>query len=709
MVGRAAIILFILLVATPAPAEEPPAASAGEKPVELPTVVVSAQKREENVQEVPMSITVLSGQTLEDASIEETKDIGRLSPNVYVMDAGSYQQTSIRGVSGFVNALQSAVGYYVDDVNLPLVYNQNPELFDIERIEVLKGPQGTLYGRNSEAGVINIVTRQPDNTFRGKFYAEGTLYDTPHGASPGYSFGTNLSGPLIKDKLALGVALKWNDDHSFMKNEFNNDNEATQVQRLNGRMHLRLTPTERWDISFIADGMHSDDNSGYSRYKDGPYSTQRERIDWDSPYFRNQSEDGEALRMQYQGDAFNFVSITGRRAFYDDWAVDGDMTALPLYEIGMRTDDELWSQEFRLTSPKEHGPFEWLVGLYGYKQKTHISGVKDALTSPFGPMTNTLTTQIDSHGYAVFGEGTYTFFDRLHLTAGLRYDYNKSEGKQDNEMDMAAFPPPFNHTLSKYGDKNSDNELLPKFSVSFDFTDNIMGYATVSKGYLTGGYDYSSATSSDNFTYGPEYTWNYELGAKTNWFDNKLLLNAAIFYIDMTDKQVAEVDPSGLTAGISNAAKARSIGAEVELSVRPLQGLDISGGFGYTDTKIKNWDSFDNTGTPYDYSGNELTNAPQYTYNLGVQYYHDSGVYGRVDLLGTGPFYHDAKNELKEDAYELVNVKLGYEFDNFNVSFWCKNVFDTHYETVRYAMDGFGVGVFDGASRQFGTTVAYSF
>lgn len=161
----------------------------------LEEITVTAQKREEKVQNIPISVNVLNDQQIEDANIKDTTELIRYIPNVYTKDSGSYQQINIRGVGSFVTSLYPTTAMYIDDINLPIVYMQNQELFDVERVEVLKGPQGTLYGRNSEAGVINIVTRQPDNDLRGKVFTQLSVFDTDGDWAPGYQLGANVSAP----------------------------------------------------------------------------------------------------------------------------------------------------------------------------------------------------------------------------------------------------------------------------------------------------------------------------------------------------------------------------------------------------------------------------------------------------------------------------------------------------------------------------------
>ncbi len=669
---------------------------------ELETITVTAQKREENVHDVPMSVSVFSDIQLEDAGIENTLDLTRFTPNVYMKYSTAGNIIVFRGISAFDTSIYSSAGFYVDDVCYPLHYMHNPDFFDIERVEVLKGPQGTLYGRNSESGVINIITKQPDNDLRGKIFGEYGNYDTSHGNIGSYRTGGNISGPIVRDKLYIGLAGQWEDSDGFMKNEYNDDNKAGKIDHLNGRGTLRWTPTDRWDITLIGDIMDDDDGKGYYRFLTGPSKTGRHGIAYDGENYWNNEGDGQTLRVKYEGNVFNLLSLTGRSYYDSERGSDFDCTSAPFGNNIFEFENNLLSEEVRVSSLKNSGPFQWLAGLYGFTEDTDVAFDMQRQNQAMKQIRN---TEMDIDGYAIFGQGTYTLFDKLHLTAGLRYDHLDLEGEQEF---ISA------NSMEKYNKGLDYDEVLPKFSLAYDFTHDIMSYASVSKGYLAGGYSYNFATGPENFTYDPEYTWNYEIGVKTSRFDKKLKANLSLFYIDIEDKQVTEYVPGVMGARkITNAAEAHSQGVELELQARPVNGLDLIAGFGYTDTEVDDWVTTEfNKGTSqfeqYDYTGNDLPNAPQYTYNLGVQYRHQSGFFGRADLLGIGDFYFDAKNTLKESAYQIVNLRMGYEGESFDIIFWCKNMFDEEFETMKIHWGGNELG-HDGEPRMFGVKMTYRF
>ncbi len=696
----------------------------------LAPVMVTAQKKEENVQDIPASVDVFTEIFLEEAGIDDTLELQRYIPNYVLRDGITNYIPYMRGVGGFDTSLFSGTAMYIDDINVPLVFQTDQTLFDVERVEVLKGPQGTLYGGNSEAGVINIVTRRPDNNVEGKISLDVSAHDTNHGFSPAYSIGANVSGPIIEDSLFFSLAGKWNQDKGTIRNEFTNNDNAAEVRNFYGRGELRWTPSERWDISLIVDVNDENRDMGVGQYLDGLYNSGGFGLIYadEDESARHATGNSQSLRVEYSGELLNVLSITGRREFNEDSSWDGDATnpqLLGFADLDMFQDTnlELWSQEFRLSSNEENtSPLSWIVGVYAYTQSYNgtFSTLFDMPAFGLTPSDERRYTNIDMNGIAFFGEATYTVFDRLHLTAGLRYDHLQQEGTQNynfgsNVNPVTFMPIPYMSMQSTYSATLTSNEWLPKFSIRYDFNENAMLYASVSKGYLAGGFDYVTGNAAD-FTYEPEYTWNYEMGVKTTWFDERLTVNLAAFYIDMNDKQVSEVTAAN-TATISNAAGAESMGLELEIQANPIEGLSLYANFGLMHTNITNWydphsvNSFTGIVGPYNYAGNDLPFSPTFSYSLGATYMHVTGIYGRIDILGNSGFYYTAKNteQERESAYATVNLRLGYLANDFEISAYCNNVFDTEYYTSRNNIQGYGLLAFEGAPREIGINFTYRF
>jgi iron complex outermembrane receptor protein len=275
--------------------------------VELEKIVVTAPgKRKEDIQKVPASETYFSDIELEDAGIENTYDLIKFSPNLHIRHNTVQHSVIIRGISSFSGSLYSPSGFYVDGVCYPLHFMHNPELFDLESVEVLRGPQGTLYGRNTESGLINVVTKKPGNVFEGKAFGEYGNYDS-------YRIGANIRGPILKDKLYIGVSGLFKVSDGYVENKFTNDNKAADVEHKNGRASLRFTPTDRWDISLIADIMDTDDGYAVWRYINGPMKTNPHEIKQDEDQYSKQEGNDYTLRVKYAGDSFNLISVSSIR------------------------------------------------------------------------------------------------------------------------------------------------------------------------------------------------------------------------------------------------------------------------------------------------------------------------------------------------------------------------------------------------------------
>ncbi|MCP4118635.1 MAG: TonB-dependent receptor [Desulfobacteraceae bacterium] len=666
----------------------------GNNSYQLETLTVTAQKREENPQKIPMSIDVLSSIAIEDAGINNTIDLTRFSPNVHMKNNYTEHVVVIRGISSFSASTYSPASLYVDDVSYSLVHMQNLELFDIERAEILKGPQGTLYGRNSESGVVNIITKQPGKHFEAKVFGEYQSYNT-------FRSGVNISGPLIEDRLALGGAFQYKSSDGFIKNEHNGDDQAADLEHISGRASMRWTPGDFWDITFIADFMDKDDHIGGYRFIDGPNETEPYKVRKDVSEYYNGEGNTQTLRTRFKGNNFNFLSVSSLLNYKLDRLADSDLFDNPangrmsIFKIDQRQ----YSQEFRISSVRDSA-FEWLVGLYGFIEETCFDFDYDMISKNKKIMHP--VTDIDAKGVAAFGQGTYTLFDRLHLTAGVRFEYQDMEGHLNDGVRKENLEKDLDFT-----------EVLPKFSTAYDISKEITAYASISRGYLTGGYNWAMKPTRDTFHYDPEYTLNYESGIKTTWMDGMLMANLSLFYIDISDKQVTEFDPKTSQKTIENAAKAHSQGVELQFKAAPVQGVNIFAGLGYTEAEFDDftaieWNDSHTALIENDYNGKDLPYAPRFNYNVGIQYRSGSGYFCRADLFGTDRFYGDPGNTAEQESYQTVNLRIGYEGDHYDVYLWADNVFDEEYLTYVSPYDKHTIGL-DGAPGTFGIKVNYRF
>lgn len=660
----------------------------------LQDITVTAQKNEENPQKVPISLDYFSDIQLEDARINNVFDLTTFSPNTHMMERSCEHIVVIRGISPFRGCTYSPAAFYVDEVSYPLHYMQNIDLFDLQRAEILKGPQGTLYGRNAESGVINLITKQPGNKLNGKISAEYGNYDS-------FRSVAGVGGPIVDDKLFLGLSGLFYSSDGYMENLANGDDKVADKQHAAGRAILRWTPSEHWDISLIADLINADDHGAEARLLSGPRATDPHKVRRDTDAYLRQDWNSQTLRASYINDTVKVVSISSTLYQTLDKVNDSDIWDDPKNKTinPNEMEERQYSQKLRVSSTYD-SPLQWLLGVYGFTEDSKFDYRYEILSA--GRTYMHPVTDVDTSGYAVFGQATYTMFDKLHLTAGVRFDHQSMEGSLRDEVQKVAYK------------KDLDfDEVLPKVSLSYDLSREVMAYASAAKGYLVGGYNWGLTGTPETFCFDPEYTWNYEVGLKSTWLDNKLVVNLSVFYISIDDKQVSELHPTIAATTITNAAEATSQGFELQLQAKPLPGLDIFGGFGYTEAKFDKfnatvWNDAGDALTTKNYEGNYLQYAPKYTYNIGAQYRGKCGIFARADLLGTGAFYGDAANKAEQSSYMTVNLQLGYEAKSLDFRLWMKNAFDEEYLTFLSPFQQTTVGI-DGPPQTFGATLTYRF
>jgi iron complex outermembrane receptor protein len=535
-----------------------------------------------------------------------------------------------------------------------------------------------LYGKNTETGAINIITRQPNNEFRGRVSAQG-------GEDKKGQFSLNLSGPIQKDKLFLGIAGQYYQKDGFIENTITGDT-VDDREHWFGRAHLRWTPVDKLDISLIASRLEYDEGElHYAMTEKGAAmfglpAPENRKVTSNLEGENKSSDDSQSLKITCDvSDSLTLTSVTARRVFKDKVINDGDFSSATLMHNDKDNEYSKISQELRLNSSTER--LKWIVGLYYDKDQTDGDF---KVTSDFPIMAAVGSRDIDGDTYAAFTHLTYSLTEQLSLVGGLRYEEEESEFK-DNIYN------------TKFDD--SWSELTPKIALEYRFTPAIMTYASASKGYRSGGFN-GLATDPQYYSYDAETLWSYEIGIKNAFLNNRLILNGSVYYMDITDMQVTEA-VAPVVSYLTNAAEATAKGVELEMTARVFDGLSLMAGFGYSDVEF---DSFkDAMG---DYKGNKNPYAPEYTFNIGAQYRHYSGFYVRADLIGYGKMYFDKANEYSRDAYEIVNAKIGYETEDFDIYLYAKNLFDKEYDSVGY-YSGFYTIYSD--PREIGLQLVYRF
>jgi iron complex outermembrane receptor protein len=673
-IGILGLIFLLIAFVGPVKAkesdEDPVAIETESEAYELDTITVTAEKQEEAVQEVSMSITVLESLDIEDRNIESLEELGDYVPGLMIFNNGvsGMNTPSMRGIYAPIEASTVATGLFIDGVPVLTGVGFEDSLLDIERVEVLRGPQGTLYGKNTEAGAISVITRQPDNVLSGKLsFKGGKLLSGETGDLLTDNLALNLSGPLQKDKFYFSIAGQHFHEDGFIENTVTGDT-VDDREHWFGKAGLRWTPTEQLDISLITSRLEYDDgdlrmNLGeagaamFAMY--GLIITPEDRkVASDIEGYNKSTADTQSLKIKYDfGNSLTMTSVTGRRVYNDRALGDYDSSSMTLMHSDKDNKSSKIFQELRLDSSSEK--LKWLVGLYYDNDHNETNIVTD---SDYPTMASTVERNFKGDAYAAFGQVNYCLTPKANLIGGLRYEV------QDQEYEDKIFN-------AKVAD--SWNEMSPKIAYEYNFTPSFMTYASVSKGYRSGGFN-PMASDPKYLSYDEEKLWSYEIGAKRTFLKNRLTLNACLYYMDISDMQVTEaVSPN--ESYLTNAAKATSKGIELEMSAKVSRGLTITTGYAYNDNEFDNFQ--DALG---DYKGNRNPYTPEYTFNVGAQYRYYNGLYARVDLIGYGKMYFDKASEYSKDPYEIVNVKIGYETERFEYYLYAKNIFDKEYNSDGY-------------------------
>ena len=685
---------------------------AQEAVLQMAPVTVTAQKRIENVQNVPDGITVLNKVEIEDSGIVDMTALSTHVPNLEFYDFGSrwHNQSYIRGIKSLPNS-EPSMGYYVDGVNYSKSYMFAFPLFDVERIEVLRGPQGTLYGRNTMAGVINVHTKTPDNDVAAGL--SGSMGSYNERQLKGYA-----QGPIVTDTLFLGLAGLVTTGDGYMENDVPGVGEDGRHQDgAAGRMKLRFLPSPKWDISLSLDGQQHDDGAFPFRRTERNAYVKNGILFADDAYhyshdFAGTSENdywGLALNANVDTAWGRLTAISGYRDFdNEDW-IDSDFSPLDAARMRNCITERTFSQELRLASAENQDGITWLTGGYYFyidenKKRTNYyrSAMAGSPSNPFRPGTGERLTDTDglNEGAAAFGQFTYPIRNTLELTLGLRYEFENAE------MDAAVHDTPDGGDATTTVQPSMENDFaawLPKLSLAWHFIPGQMLYATFSRAHRSGGFN---SPDVGGLPYDEEYSWVYEIGSKSSFFSNRLTLNLAGFYTDIEDEQITRFNAYNQSF-LENAGASHRIGVEAEARYAIGQGLDLTAAFGWVEAQ---YDQYNDPVTGDDYEGNTVFGVPDYNFNVGLQYrrplWGQWNGFGRVEVSGVGRRYFDDANTVKDLPYELVNLKLGLEGLHWDGYVWANNLFDCQYRIFENVNRGITE---DGEPLTIGVSLAYRF
>lgn len=716
----------------------------------LEEITVTARKRSQDVQDVSMSISVLTGEQVAERTIMNAQDISWFTPGLYA--TGSSGDTdplyTIRGI-GLNDAFSNnnpTVGVYLDEVIQPLVPMMGFQLYDLDRIEVLKGPQGTLYGRNTTGGAVNVFTRRAGEELNG--YAR-----VDFGEFERFEFEGAVGGPLSETLSARVAALSIQQNDGWLLNAFNGQ-RIGQLDQLSVRGKLEWTPTDEFElIATVTRSTDKSDSAGREHvgFLDGPFSgnlcqaaiegrrdeTQcvsflgysdllEDRYTIENSSFYGQDQDAEStavtVRINWDIGDTTLTAVTGYSEYDRVYNEDADGTPLIMIDVQSTNAIDALSQEIRL-SGSTAGGFDWVIGGFVSEDELFFDFQQALDEHIFLSRVSQNFTQVGK-SWALFAHGQLPLSDRTRLVGGLRYtDEEKTFdyfGFDHDPFGTSAFPAIGIAPVSRYFDKSTSDEVTGEIGIEFDVSDDAMMYANVTKGFKSGGYKGAISFSLPELEpFDPETLYAYEVGVKSTLADGRLRLNAAGYYYDWKDFQafVTEIRGGVPVLVLANAGDAEVSGLELDAQWAPVDGLQLWLGANLMDTEITRYNTIPGTG---DNQGNRLSNSPEVMINARARYEFDVGQSGWLafaasDLVYRSKVYYSLGNngQSAQDAIWLWSGRAGLVSadEHWSISVWGKNLTDKFYKTQSY--DNLG-GIFPsqnylGMPRSYGISVKYSF
>ena len=732
-------------------------------------VVIASPKETGKLRELPNAVSLISQKDMQINQITTLKNVSALVPNFFMPDYGSKITSAvyIRGIGSRINT--PAVGLYVD--NIPYIDKSafDFNFYDIERIDILRGPQGTLYGRNTMGGLIKVHTRSP-------FSYQGTDVKLSYGSKSNYRSASLTHYHRWNERFAFSAGGYYEGSDGFFRNAYNGK-KIDNMEAGGGRIRAIWLPSDNLKLDFTV-GYDYSDEGGYPYYYTGALDKNKEeyqehigKISYnrDCGYRRGLFNTG--LNIEYQGNKFIMNAVTGYQNLTDRMYLDQDFLPVDIYNIEQKQRINTLSEEITFKS-KKNQRWIWVTGASGFYQWLHTdapvtfqpegiqwleNNINKGMASSGMPVNLKILSEtmpvpgiFDTPvlGAAVFHQSTFNhlLFENLSATVGLRLDYEKnkidynSSAAMNIQMYMAGKPmgKPMEQAAEFTGKLDDDHvQLLPKFALKYDFNKQNNIYATVSRGFRSGGYNIQmfsellqsalkqrrgagSAVSDDEIknlvTYKPEYSWNYEIGSHLSLFDGKLKTDLAAFYMDTRDQQIAKFVESGLGRMMVNAGSSESYGAEVSLTASVNRNLSLNGSYGYTHSTFKKYDAGKSSSDEnIDYSGHYVPFVPRHTMNAGVNYsfffnennWAQSLTVG-LNYTGAGKIYWTEKNDVSQSFYGTLNGRISLQAKALQIDFWGRNLTNKDYTTFYFESMARG---FEQRSKplQFGVDVRYHF
>jgi len=738
----------------------------------LEEVVVTAERRAQSLQEIPLAVSAISGDAIERGLITRTEDLSSAAPGLQISSGRlGEQKVVIRGIGGSVRdniAASPKVAMFIDDVYVSRGAAMDMAFFDLDRVEILRGPQGTLYGKNAIAGAINVHSRAPSEELEAKMSTTAGNYGARQTRFLlGGPLSENLSGKIIGGS---------NERDGFTDN-LTTGNELGKEESYFGRGTLFFAG-ENWDLRGTLDYENNPSNPGTALHINNSSSgtsssgfdivnaggvlgttvfspSDRYKVTLDEDGEGSQTNQGFSFKASYSGDAFAFDSITGYRDIKNSFARDIDNSPSteifdlsPLFGLPVgfiespvsvinSAEDDSWSisQEFRISSTDGglftlDGDLFWTAGLYLFHDEGERVERFDITIADVGyDQSQVQAMELEGDTYALYGQGTYTVNDDLDIVFGLRYSYETKEVTHslvDGHVALGLVDE------SDFTDIKADEnwtQLTPKITANYQLTEDAMLYATYSKGSLGGGFNFGPANAADaeNESFDQEEADNFEIGVKGTTWNNRLQYTASAFYIEYQDLQVQGVNSTGGTT-TKNAADATSQGLELEVTALVAEGLTLSANYAYVDATFDAYceeAATDNglsgaaciADNGIDNEGNQLEYSSEQVFNFSAEYITSLADLG--DLIFSTNYAYSSEqffnpsNTTGQDSYGIVNATAAFESadGHWYLSLWAKNLTDEQYNVdfVDYGKTPDGAAYAQGTPRTYGATVTWSY
>lgn len=629
--------------------------------IELDETIISADFRPAKASETAVSLTEIDEETIEARGAQHLEEVLNLAPNVNLSAGASRGQFfQIRGMgsrSQFNAPINPSVGLVIDGVDFSRTGGA-ATLFDIESVEILRGPQGTRFGSNGLAGTINLRSKEPTKAFDLHMEAGLAEYNTRN-------LGVAVGGTLIEDKLLGRASIYSHKSDGYMDNDFlgrdntNNQDELT----LRGKLKFLISDALTVDLSYL----HLNIDNGYDAFT---LDNSRNSLA-DDPGQDTQKTNAFAIKSNW--DISDAVSLQSEFTYLDvdvvygydaDWGFDGQFAPALFPYVGTQQFDrsrDNYSLEFRALSGDAGRIFndttDWTIGLYHFDQDEAFEEFSDF--GVFGPGPQ-FDGDYDTKNTAIYAQFDTQLTDKLTWVTGARIEY--FEAKYDDSTALGI----------------STNEVLfgGKLGLNYQMTPEHLLFTTLSRGYKSGGVNNNAALASNQREFDTEYNINLEIGAKSNWLNKRLVTGITAFYTDRRDAQVSEFVQIGpqFTSYIDNAASATHLGLEANIDWFVTNKLRLMGAIGLLDAEF---DDYAPAGVSID--GRDVAHAPNYTYNLGTEYYLNDAWTFRTNVEGKDAFYFSDNHDARSTSYAIVNASADYTTGQWKVSIWARNLFDKDY------------------------------